>query len=87
MQFSEFLDKPLPALFCGILRNVQQFTNLSISRFQRIAEIDKMPIIRIKLIYYLSQPMYVRVVNTFICNIVRVLVRNIVPVINVNTLL
>lgn len=46
-----------------------------------------MPIIRIKLIYYLSQPMYVRIVNTFICNIIRVLVRNIVPLINVNTLL
>ena len=39
-----------------------------------------MPITGIKLIYYLSQPMYVRIVNTFICNIVRVLVRNIVPV-------
>ena len=42
-----------------------------------------MPIIGIKLIYYLSQPMYICIVNTFIFNIVR----NIVPVINVNTLL
>ena len=44
-----------------------------------------MPIIGIKLIYYLSQPIYVCIVNTFICNIVRVLVRDIVPVINVKT--
>ena len=46
-----------------------------------------MPVIRIKLIYYLSQPMYVRIVNTFICNIVRVLVRNIVPEEDSGTLL
>ena len=83
----KLLNEPLPTFFCGILRNVQQFTNLSISHFQRIAKIDKMPIIGIKLIYYLSQPMYICIVNTFIFNIVRVLVRNIVPVINVNTLL
>lgn len=46
-----------------------------------------MPIIGIKLIYYFSQPMYICIANTFIFNIVRVLVRNIFPVINVNTLL
>ena len=46
-----------------------------------------MPIIGIKLIDYLSQPMYICIVDTLIFNIVRVLVRNVFPLINVNTLL
>ena len=66
IQLPELLDKPLPALFCGVLGDVQQCSNLLVSHFLRVLKIKKAAVIGIKAVDYLGQSMHIGIMDTLV---------------------